>query len=102
MGGGGGRGGWCWEWEGDRRGRERGDRRQRQMGRSDRAHNAGAGSLLLAKAKAELPRGFSLWTFQANLGARRFYERHGLAEARRTNGAANEEGLPDILYEWRP
>jgi len=66
------------------------------------AHNAGAGSLLLAKAKAELPRGFSLWTFQANLGARRFYERHGLAEARRTNGAANEEGLPDILYEWRP
>ncbi len=66
------------------------------------AHNAGAGSLLLAKAKAELPRGFSLWTFQANLGARRFYERHGLAEARRTNGAANEEGPPDIVYELRP
>jgi GNAT superfamily N-acetyltransferase len=66
------------------------------------AHNAGAGSLLLAKAKEELPQGFSLWTFQANLGARRFYERHGLAEARRTNGAENEEGLPDILYEWRP
>jgi GNAT superfamily N-acetyltransferase len=66
------------------------------------AHNAGAGSLLLAKAKAEMPQGFSLWTFQANLGARRFYERHGLAEARRTNGAENEEGLPDILYEWRP
>ena len=65
-------------------------------------HNAGAGSLLLAKAKEELPRGFSLWTFQANLGARRFYERHGLAETRRTDGAENEEGLPDILYEWRP
>ena len=66
------------------------------------SHNAGAGSLLLAKAKAELPQGFSLWTFQANLGARRFYERHGLTEARRTRGTDNEEGLPDILYEWRP
>jgi hypothetical protein len=66
------------------------------------SHNAGAGSLLLAKAKAELPQGFSLWTFQANLGARRFYERHGLTETRRTRGADNEECLPDILYEWRP
>lgn len=66
------------------------------------AHNAGAGSLLLAKAKEKMPQGFSLWTFQANLGARRFYERHGLTEARRTRGADNEEGLPDILYEWRP
>lgn len=66
------------------------------------AHNAGAGSLLLAKAKEEMPRGFSLWTFQANLGARRFYERHGLTETRRTRGTDNEEGLPDILYEWRP
>lgn len=65
------------------------------------SHNAGAGSFLLAKAKAELPQGFSLWTFQANLGARRFYERHGLTEARRTDGE-NEENLPDILYEWRP
>ncbi|MDO8837645.1 MAG: GNAT family N-acetyltransferase [Parvibaculum sp.] len=64
------------------------------------AQNAGAGSALLEKAKAELPGGFSLWTFQANLGARRFYERHGLKETRRTNGADNEEGLPDILYEW--
>jgi len=64
------------------------------------AQNAGAGSALLEKAKAELAGGFSLWTFQANLGARRFYERHGLKETRRTNGADNEEGLPDILYEW--
>ncbi|PKQ07966.1 MAG: GNAT family N-acetyltransferase [Alphaproteobacteria bacterium HGW-Alphaproteobacteria-11] len=64
------------------------------------AQNAGAGSALLGKAKAELPGGFSLWTFQANLGARRFYERHGLTETRRTNGANNEENLPDILYAW--
>lgn len=65
------------------------------------AHNAGAGSLLLAKAKAELAQGFSLWTFQANLGARRFYERHGCRQVRRTDGD-NEENLPDILYEYRP
>ena len=64
------------------------------------AQNAGAGSALLEKAKAELPEGFSLWTFQANLGARRFYERHGLKETHRTDGADNEERLPDILYEW--
>ena len=63
-------------------------------------HNAGAGTALLEKAKAELPGGFSLWTFQANLGARRFYERHGLSETRRTDGAGNEENLPDILYAW--
>ncbi|MBC7104272.1 MAG: GNAT family N-acetyltransferase [Parvibaculum sp.] len=66
------------------------------------AHNAGAGTLLLARAKEEMPKGFSLWTFQANLGARRFYERHGLTETRRTVGADNEEGLPGILHEWRP
>lgn len=65
-------------------------------------HNAGAGSALLAQAKEDLPGGFSLWTFQANLGARRFYERHGLTAARLTDGAENEEKLPDILFEWRP
>ena len=65
------------------------------------SHNAGAGTLLLAKAKEEMPQGFSLWTFQANLGARRFYERHGCREIRRTKGD-NEENLPDIMYEWRP
>lgn len=65
------------------------------------SHNAAAGTLLLAKAKEEMPQGFSLWTFQANLGARRFYERHGCREIRRTDGD-NEENLPDILYEWRP
>jgi hypothetical protein len=48
-----------------------------------------------------MPQGFSLWTFQANLGARRFYERHGCRQVRRTDGD-NEENLPDILYEYRP
>lgn len=65
------------------------------------AHNAAAGSFPLTKARAELPQGFSLWTFQANLGARRFYERHGCRETRRSDGG-NEENLPGILYEYRP
>jgi putative acetyltransferase len=41
----------------------------------------------------------SLWTFQANEGARRFYAREGFAEVRMTEGD-NEEGLPDVLLEW--
>jgi hypothetical protein len=48
-----------------------------------------------------MPQGFSLWTFQANLGTRRFHERPGCREIRRTDGG-NEENLPDIMYEWRP
>ena len=42
-----------------------------------------------------------LWTFVANRPARRFYERRGFAEITRTDGAANDEGLPDILYRWQ-
>ena len=57
------------------------------------------GSALLAVAKKAHPRGLSLWTFQDNEGARRFYEGHGFREVRRTDGD-NEEGLPDILFEW--
>lgn len=34
------------------------------------------------------------------LGARRFYERHGFVATGATTGA-NEEGAPDIRYEWR-
>ncbi|MEY1556597.1 GNAT family N-acetyltransferase [Yoonia sp. R2331] len=42
-----------------------------------------------------------LWCFQANTGARRFYERHGFTATDETDGADNEEGLPDLRYEWR-
>jgi GNAT superfamily N-acetyltransferase len=42
-----------------------------------------------------------LWTFQLNDGAQRFYSAHGFKEAERTNGAGNDEGLPDIRFEWR-
>ena len=64
------------------------------------AQNAGLGLRLLEKAmqsSAEL----SLWTFQQNTGARRFYERHGFVVVIETDGDDNEEKLPDVLYRWR-
>ena len=64
--------------------------------------NAGIGSALLARAKERRPAGFTLWTFQKNVGARRFYERHGLEVVRLTDGEGNEEREPDVQYAWRP
>jgi GNAT superfamily N-acetyltransferase len=57
------------------------------------------GSALLAHAMGVLPRPLRLYTFQANTGARRFYERHGFVPIAFTDGAANEERCPDVLYE---
>ncbi|HEY5047275.1 MAG TPA: GNAT family N-acetyltransferase [Rhizomicrobium sp.] len=65
-------------------------------------HNRGVGSALLAKVRQQRPAGFRLWTFQANTGARRFYERHGCKAIEFTNGSRNEEKLPDVLYVWTP
>jgi GNAT superfamily N-acetyltransferase len=62
--------------------------------------NAGIGTALLDHVKNCRPRGFQLWTFQANAGARRFYERHGCTLVRLTDGSGNEEQLPDALYAW--
>jgi GNAT superfamily N-acetyltransferase len=62
----------------------------------------GIGSMLLAHVKQQRPDGFDLWTFQANQGARRFYERHGLEAVERTDGRNNEEKLPDVRYAWSP
>jgi ribosomal protein S18 acetylase RimI-like enzyme len=61
----------------------------------------GIGSSLLDRAKQRRPSGFSLWTFQQNVRARRFYERHGLRVIRLTDGERNEEKTPDALYAWR-
>jgi putative acetyltransferase len=58
-----------------------------------------SGQALLTAARegvAEL----SLWTFQSNTLARRFYERQGFTLVELTDGAANEERLPDALYRW--
>ncbi len=61
----------------------------------------GIGSRLLDVAKELRPDGLELWTFQANDGARRFYERHGFEAVAMTDGD-NEEGAPDVRYRWAP
>jgi GNAT superfamily N-acetyltransferase len=65
-------------------------------------HGRGLGTALLEKAKELRPAGFTLWTFPANEGACRFYERHGLRPIEYGDGSGNEERLPDVRYEWRP
>lgn len=62
--------------------------------------NAGCGAALLEEMKAASA-SLTLWTFEANTGAQRFYLRHGFSETERTDGAGNDEGLPDIHYAWR-
>jgi GNAT superfamily N-acetyltransferase len=59
----------------------------------------GLGSALIERAKTERPEGLELWTFESNVGAQRFYERHGFIAVGRTSGD-NEEGAPDIHYRW--
>ncbi|MFF4781594.1 GNAT family N-acetyltransferase [Streptomyces griseorubiginosus] len=62
----------------------------------------GIGDQFVALAKERSPQGLSLWTFQVNKPAHRFYERHGFVEAERTDGSGNEEREPDVRYVWRP
>jgi GNAT superfamily N-acetyltransferase len=59
----------------------------------------GIGSFLLAHAIRTSAPPIRLYTFQANRGARRFYERHGFIAVEFTDGQANEERCPDVLYE---
>jgi GNAT superfamily N-acetyltransferase len=60
----------------------------------------GVGQLLLNSAKRDFETDVKLWTFQKNVAAQQFYNREGFSEINRTDGD-NEEGLPDILLEWR-
>ena len=48
--------------------------------------------------KDDMPR-LSLWTFQRNAGACRFYERNGFVAVECTDGSGNEEREPDVRYE---
>lgn len=64
------------------------------------ARGKGVGAALLDDLKQALDC-IGLWTFQANVPAQRFYLAHGFVEVRRTAGEANDEGLPDIRYEWQ-
>ena len=61
----------------------------------------GIGTALLDHAKRRRPDGFTLWTFQQNEGARRFYDRHGLVPVEFTAGEGNEEKQPDVRYAWK-
>lgn len=61
----------------------------------------GLGHQLLERARSRSPGGLGLWTFQANHGARRFYEREGFVAMEMTDGEGNEEKLPDIRYHWQ-
>ena len=59
----------------------------------------GIGSTLLQYALDDLPRPVRLWTFQQNHRAIGFYEHHGFKAIQYTDGSANEEKCPDILFE---
>ena len=63
--------------------------------------NQGLGSVLLAHVLQTLAPPICLYTFRANFGARRFYERHGFVAVEFTDGQANEEHCPDVRYEYR-
>lgn len=63
------------------------------------ARGHGVGKALLEDAKAQVAR-LELWTFQRNTGAQKFYEREGFSEVKRTDGADNQEKLPDVRYAW--
>lgn len=58
----------------------------------------GIGALLLGHALRSLAPPVRLYTFQANAGARRFYERHGFVAIEFSEGQGNEERCPDVLY----
>jgi GNAT superfamily N-acetyltransferase len=60
----------------------------------------GIGGAMLERAQSLYPNRLKLWTFQSNLGARRFYEAHGFVAIASTTGE-NEEQAPDLCYEWR-
>ncbi|MGL4742963.1 MAG: GNAT family N-acetyltransferase [Dermatophilaceae bacterium] len=61
----------------------------------------GTGAVALTSALVTLRPPVRLFTFQRNVGARRFYERHGFVPVRFGDGSDNEERCPDVLYEWR-
>ena len=64
-----------------------------------RAREQGVGAALLDRVKSAMPR-LEAWTFQANIPARRFYAREGFIEAYLTDGATNDERLPDVRLIW--
>jgi putative acetyltransferase len=58
------------------------------------------GTTLLNIAQSRFDR-LSLWTFQRNENARKFYEKHGFRVVAVSDGSRNEEKEPDVMYSWR-
>ena len=59
---------------------------------------SGAGTRLVEAAKSSGVDALELWCLQANTRTRRFYEARGFGAVRFTNGADNEERMPDVGY----
>lgn len=62
-------------------------------------HGTGIGSSLVRLAQ-EKQSELRLYTFQSNVNARAFYEKHGFVIEELTDGERNEEKMPDITYQW--
>jgi GNAT superfamily N-acetyltransferase len=65
-------------------------------------HGLGLGTCLVHEAQRQYPDGLQLWAFEHNIAARAFYAARGFVEVEATDGAGNEERLPDVRMEWRP
>ncbi|MCF6234500.1 MAG: GNAT family N-acetyltransferase [Rhodobacteraceae bacterium] len=63
------------------------------------ARGTGLGKRLLDTAKSRSDQ-LQLWSFQANVGARAFYAREGFQEVEMTDGANNDEKVPDVRLVW--
>ncbi len=60
----------------------------------------GVGARLMAAAKEGRDR-LEVWTFAANPGAIRFYQRERFRIIATTEGDGNEEGMPDVQLAWQ-
>lgn len=66
-----------------------------------RHQGRGIGDRLLRIAKQRSDGHLRLYTFQRNERARAFYEARGFIVVDVNDGSRNEEGEPDVQYEWR-
>jgi ribosomal protein S18 acetylase RimI-like enzyme len=59
----------------------------------------GVGVALLTSVTSSDANSIRLYTFQQNVRARSFYERHRFVPIQFSDGSENEEKCPDVLYE---
>ncbi len=72
-----------------------------QLYLSPRYFRKGIGRGLIAHARTLQPQRLALHCFADNNRARAFYEQMGFQAISFGDGSGNEEGVPDIRYEWR-